>query len=488
MEAGKIIHKFLRCFVCMFVFSAFIGDVVYAENQVISKGYHHKREYRRKKKKAKRPQVRSFDVFDTLVARIHKDPTSVFDLVENGFPFPNFKKLRMEAEAQCRGSLDQIYQKFMELTGIDEGTAQSLRAYEFNCEKQNLFAIQKNISKVRDGDILITDTYYTKEEIAELLRSVGLNKRVEIFASYGGKYSGAIWPVVESRYSIVEHLGDNLHSDIRSAKRHKITAKHTNESEYTRQEALLAQFNQSGIANLMRYLRLRNPYNEKTTKHRIWEEQSQYNVPILVLASLYVNDYSLANNKTRVLFSSRDCCHWIKIFSKMFPQYESVYFHTSRHLYRNPTPSYIEYVNSLYDEHTLLVDSQGTGVSSTTFFKNYLQTDVDSIFIVIAGGRGKAMAYNMGHSIELVNYALEGTLVGFENGLPIRANPEYELRKVRPAHKCIDMAVLTLPLFEYTTYNDELMKKLLKRLGRHTSVLHETVRHQDEHIPPSRRK
>ena len=45
-------------------------------------------------KKRTRMPVRSFDIFDTILARQVFDPTEIFVLVEKRFPFPNFFSLR----------------------------------------------------------------------------------------------------------------------------------------------------------------------------------------------------------------------------------------------------------------------------------------------------------------------------------------------------------------------------------------------------------
>ncbi len=87
------------------------------------------------------------------------------------------------------------------------------------------------------------------------------------------------------------------------------------------------------LAKLMRNLRLSNPYSKETLSYKVWEEQAQFNVPILILACCYLDEFCQSNHKQRLLFSSRDCCHLIDIFKALFPKYESIYFYSSRLVY-----------------------------------------------------------------------------------------------------------------------------------------------------------
>src|SRR5205085_2795640 len=69
----------------------------------------------------------------------------------------------------------------------------------------------------------------------------------------------------------------------------------------------------------------------------MWEEQVTLNFPLLYLASWYVYQYAKERGIKTLLFATRDCCHWVKIFQKMFPDMTAHYFHCSRNLFEKVT-------------------------------------------------------------------------------------------------------------------------------------------------------
>jgi predicted HAD superfamily hydrolase len=292
--------------------------------------------------------VHSFDVFDTLVGRVHKDPTSVFYLVESRYPFPGFSSKRIQAEYNSNGTLNDIYRSFVSLTGISEIEAQKLREFEIETELSNVFPIMCNISRVQDGDILVSDTYYDDKEILRIVRHAGLKKNVEIFATVDGKCSSWIWPYIQRRYNILEHEGDNQYSDVSSPRRYGIQAKWFELSEYSPLEQQIFNTSQKELANLMRVLRLSNPHQQGSIAYSAWNEQAQINIPLLIVTSFLIDDFCKKNVKQKVLFLSPGTGHLIKIFGKLFPQYSSETLLISRDLYMHPTQDYMRYMRSVY--------------------------------------------------------------------------------------------------------------------------------------------
>jgi len=66
-----------------------------------------------------------------------------------------------------------------------------------------------------------------------------------------------------------------------------------------------------------------NPYlinggEEANNYHLMWEEQCGINFPLLYVASLYLYYYAAEKNCDTFLFATRDCCHWFKVFKKLF--------------------------------------------------------------------------------------------------------------------------------------------------------------------------
>ena len=61
-----------------------------------------------------------------------------------------------------------------------------------------------------------------------------------------------------------------------------------------------------------------NPYRKNSYKYQMWREQCMVNFPILYLSSIYLYMYAKQRNINTFLFATRDCCHFYKIFSKLF--------------------------------------------------------------------------------------------------------------------------------------------------------------------------
>lgn len=415
--------------------------------------------------------VRSFDVFDTLVGRIRKDPHSTFFLVEASYPFPGFAEKRVQAELSSNGTLDDIYRQFMLLTGISEAEAWKLRDFEFQTELSNVFPIRSMLSKVQDGDILVSDCYYNEEEILMLLRHVGLEKEVKIFASVRGKSDGWIWPVILGSYTILEHIGDNLHSDVYSPQRYGIQAERFELSEYSPLEADLSGLQQEELAKIMRVLRLSNPYPEGSKEAGIWWEQAEFNVPILILSSYFLEELCRRENAQTILFSQRDCYHWIKIFKKLFPSYHCVDFMTSRRAYNNPSPEYIEYVANLCQEQFVIADANGTGETCVDFFNQYFLMKPVHLAIVRRGDLCPGITYAYATYIEMLNYAPYGSLQTLTEEGPVRFHPEYPLELISPASKCIDRATKLFKSFHFQGFDQRAIELLMAILMQQNPVM-----------------
>lgn len=105
----------------------------------------------------RKKKVQSFDVFDTLLCRLHKDPKCIFSIIEKTYPYPGFYHLRVEAEQRSNRTIEDIYKQMIAMTGMSPEEAEKLRAFELATELQNMFPIPCNLSLVRNGDILVSD-------------------------------------------------------------------------------------------------------------------------------------------------------------------------------------------------------------------------------------------------------------------------------------------------------------------------------------------
>jgi len=382
-------------------------------------------------------KVNSFDIFDTLLARNVKDPTDIFLIVELTYPYPNFKNLRLTAQNNSNHLMDDIYNQFQTITGETNEVIQSLREFELKTEMENTIPIMTNISKIKDGDIFVSDMYLSHNEIIRLLNHHNINPNITLYVSSGGKANGEMWKYLTTQYEIITHTGDNYHSDITMANKFNIKGIHTRAYEFSHLELYLLNFDYN-LCKLFRTLRLMNPYEENTLEYKLYSQQIQYNIPLLLHSCKQLNSILMNENRNTVLFLSRDGCLAHKLFSYLYPQYNSIYFYSSRILNRNYTDDYKEYLKNNYNsETTILFDLHGSFKSGRKLFME-LFGHLPRIFIfdyVRSENNfyeGITYVSDLGNPvIETFNIHNIGSLVDFKKDKPIFMPCETEIKYVK---------------------------------------------------------
>ncbi len=199
-------------------------------------------------------KVYSFDIFDTLITRKLVYPEAVYTIVRErikDFVLPevlknNFPILRKEAENYCQErefqlngrfdcTLDNIYEILKENYQLNNDIIEKIKQIEIEEEINNAFPIIENINKLKKlleenkKVILISDMYLSSEVLRKILVNIDeIFKDIEIFVSSETgkrKSNGSIYRLLQEKYEIVEHIGDNDFSDIVQAKWNKIKAK-----------------------------------------------------------------------------------------------------------------------------------------------------------------------------------------------------------------------------------------------------------------------
>jgi len=430
--------------------------------------------------------VHSFDVFDTLVGRLHKESRSVFDLVESRYPFPGFAMKRMQAESFSDGTLAGIYHNFASLTGISMEEAQKLRDFEMKTELSNVFPIVCNMSQIQDGDILVSDTYYDANEILKIVRHAGLDKKVEIFATAGGKWGGWIWPGIQGRYNILQHLGDNRNSDVASPRKYGIQAKWFDQSDYSAFEKKVFNIGQKELASLMRVLRLSNPFPQASDAYKVWDEQAQMNIPILIWASFAIDDFCKKNGKQKVLFATPSACHLIKIFKQLFPRDAAEDYYTSRDLLTYPTQDYLQYVRSIYASDSVIVNIQGDSRRNIEFFEKYFSQSPSCLsllgFVQKSNGKqGQKKSVDLNYltlmscNIGALNLSCTGSFIGYNALGPIYGPMRCDRRLVEAASFCVQKCLNVIDEYHFGEFNQPLIDLLIKNLSKQKPVLSEYV-------------
>ena len=127
--------------------------------------------------------MRTFDIFDTLIARRCVTPEAIFQIVEKEMGLTGFTRVRRQAEkAISRGeyTLNDIYAEVVRMGFCSFEVGKALENAEIATEIDQVIGIRENLDKVSDGDILITDMYLPRPVIEALLAKVGLGKKVAI--------------------------------------------------------------------------------------------------------------------------------------------------------------------------------------------------------------------------------------------------------------------------------------------------------------------
>jgi hypothetical protein len=313
--------------------------------------------------------VHSFDIFDTLLARTVEHPTDIFDIIEKTYPYPNFKKIRLESQNQSNHTMDSIYHQFKLITNEPDTVLHKLREFEVQTEMENTIPIVSNINKIKDNDLLISDMYLSTPEIRALLNYHNINPHTKLYVSSNGKSSGKMWEKLTGEYKIVKHYGDNLHSDIHMASVYGVDGVHTQIYNFTYLEKYLLAHGDHSLCKSLRTFRLMNPYDERSLPYELYEKQIMYNIPILLFICNKLNEILINENRHTVLFLSRDGCLLIKLFSHLYPAYKSIYLHSSRIINKNFNEDYCTYIKEHYDDKTcILFDLHGSFDSGRTLF------------------------------------------------------------------------------------------------------------------------
>lgn len=180
-------------------------------------------------------EVITFDIFDTLIMRKVIAPQDIFTVIDeytSGMEFC-FSKERKYAES-CfeegeNPSIYEIYDRFQKNTGISDKEKKRLLMLEIDIEKKFLCKRERMCEilsyAVNQGKkvYLVSDMYFTKEIIEEILEAFDIKGYLNLFVSceYGrGKQEGLFQIVQEQIFvhnNLVLHIGDDFYADVKAA-------------------------------------------------------------------------------------------------------------------------------------------------------------------------------------------------------------------------------------------------------------------------------
>jgi predicted HAD superfamily hydrolase len=316
-----------------------------------------------------KPVINSFDIFDTLIARKVLRPIEIFEIIEVEFPFPNFFNLRLQAEKNSNGTFESIYQNFQNLTNLDDNEIEKIKLFEIEIEIEKSIPIISNINRISKNDIYISDMYYSKEVIYSILNKNNIPISNELYVSPSGKNNGSMYQNLLEKYTINLHIGDNEHADIYMANKNGIKSQHTKIHQFTNFEKNIYKKGLKDFANILREMRLKNPYTEESLEYKLYEEQYVYNIPLLLFIALELNKILKNENRKTLLLLTRDSCLLYKIFLHCYPDVDCKLLHSSRLMNKNPNINYERYLSNMYNhEDSLIFDMCGSFNSGRNLF------------------------------------------------------------------------------------------------------------------------
>lgn len=335
----------------------------------------------------RKPRVRTFDVFDTLIARRCIDPCVVFALVEQRIGLAGFAEARRQAEARVATheyTIDTIYEELGRALSLDASALAAAKSAEIAIEIEQVIPIAEHLARVRHGDVLISDMYLGEANIRRLLDAAGLASKVSLIVSSAGKSSGRIWPEVLDQVAIDEHLGDNAHSDNAVPLKFGIRTRHTSTHRPSAVEQALLACGLDGLAQLCRHARL-STWSPDPDTRGLQVTQANLNFPLMLLASVMLVRTIQGQQLRNAVFSSRDCDCWLPLFrriaSQMGCQVDASYYYTSRLAKTQPSGDYIAYSDALMRESAIVVDLCGSGWSLAHLAETLGLRDLPTFFL-----------------------------------------------------------------------------------------------------------
>ena len=385
--------------------------------------------------------VRSFDVFDTLLSRRVDAPVHIFDHVESRCGVSGFARMRKDAQSISNGTWEDIYDKYMVHAGCSQDERERLQVLELQTEKDFSSLICENVAKVRDGDILVSDMYLPGESILDILRHIGFDKDVEIFASPVGKSSGAVWPVLKHRFNIEMHHGDNAHSDVAQPALHGIPTTLTDTHLPTANERHLRDWGFGEAALIFREFRL----SVALPQAQNGRFQTYFGVMFMTAIANDIAKRCKAEGLSRVLLTTRDGCLLQKVLPALHPDLEVLPYCTSRIMYRENDPAHDAYVLATYQPgRTLIFGLHGSFATGRPLFLRLFGHlprvhlfNFDRNAPLYDGLTFSSMTY----CAYVESYCLDvcGVMVDIDDkGNVYRAPPAYDIEVIRPGHDVVD--------------------------------------------------
>lgn len=305
--------------------------------------------------------VLTIDLFDTLIMRQTLFPTDVFEILEcrlrdTGIVIKDFSKRRLESEKYlarfAAPSLVEIYSHMRSTYALSEIEPEELVKLEWEIDyslvvpRQEMCDFMEEAVSQGKEIYIVSDTYYSKEQLTKLLEKCNIEFYTDIFASceYKTAKNAALFEKVKERFYGKKclHIGDDIIADIESARQHGIAACQVCSGiDLLESVGYLGLWDSiEGLANRIKIgmfvSRIFNsPFQFEKKEYKI-AIQSAFDLGYLLFAPVIsdfviwfenqVKQYHLSN----IWFCARDGYLIKKMYDELHGNRESAYFLTSR--------------------------------------------------------------------------------------------------------------------------------------------------------------
>lgn len=365
--------------------------------------------------------INSFDIFDTLIARLCYEPNIIFEIIQNKYNLTNFVNLRKKYEFETK-NFEKTYDKLKEHYNIDINV---IKEYEIFLEYDLSIPINENINKICKDDILVSDMYLSNNIISKML-----NKHCKIdnilYVSYGEKKNNIFWKNNILAKKINTHYGDNKISDYKNPLKYNINAVLIDKwlNNFEKQFLEVNKY----ISYIIRAVRI-----SLDNSHFMTKLFTEYTLPFGIFICLIIKK-KFKNKK--VIFLSRDGYWFHKIYNILFNK-SADYIYFSRKLVENSSDKFCKQINDI-KECKVLIDLQGSGntyktiskkLVNTEYFLIYSVKDYDNyLFNLNEMNRSKFPKYSL---IEQLFSAPHGSAYKYDKGEIKLLNPEYDINNLK---------------------------------------------------------
>ncbi|MGI8502906.1 MAG: HAD family hydrolase [Hassallia sp.] len=285
-------------------------------------------------------KIHSFDVFETCLVRVWAKPTDLFwELGEQlrqekliDISADSWQQMRIKAESAARDasktgevSVEQIYQQLARFLGWSTTQAEQAKDKEIALELASLRpvpAIQKRIQALQQANerlIYMSDMYLSEETIRTFLKENNVwagGSRLYVSSEIGmSKGNGKLFPHCLQQESVkasqLTHIGDNLHSDVKMAKKQRVRVEPFTLTHLNRYEATIADTTElplkfrSLLAGASRLTRLQSQ-ETSFDKQVIWDTTASAIAPMLFGFVHWCLEEAQKKGIQRLYFVARD--------------------------------------------------------------------------------------------------------------------------------------------------------------------------------------